>query len=84
MMAKDWFGVIVRAGGLYLVIAGICSGLLVIAGDDAGRLYGAAYHATQVLSELVIGVILLGGANLIVRFSYPDGRQADIDTSGEP
>jgi hypothetical protein len=73
MTPRDWFGVLVRGGGLYMVIVAIGQGIAAITEGELGGLPECRRsHVVYCLTYLVLGSIALRGANMIVRFAYPD------------
>ena len=73
MTAKDWFGVIVRVIGIWLIVTGIPNCLLAIMGDRDFFPSRGVWNWEVIRSAIWIvgGVILLRGGDMIVKFAYP-------------
>ncbi len=79
MTAKDWFGVVVRGAGLYMLIAGIGQGVAVFAERELSTPDWGRAHVLYLIFYLVLGMIALRGGNMIVRFAYPDDHTVPTD-----
>ena len=82
MTPKEIFGIIVRTLGLFFFIYALynllygiafCAGIL-----DRNPDYKIAYFVTGTFF-FVIGLYLLRGAPLLIRFSYPPGKSTTGD-----
>jgi hypothetical protein len=73
MKPRDWFGVLTRGLGLWTFLGGIRSSLAVIA-QQSGWLAESAndpkYLSLYAATELGVGLIMLLGADVIVRIAY--------------
>ena len=85
MTPRDWFGVLVRGGGLYMFVIAIGQAVAAMAQYDTGWERDRS-HVAYCLIYLVLGSIALRGADMIVRFAYPDEpiRSSNGDDKSEP
>jgi hypothetical protein len=87
MTPKDWFGVLVRGGGLYMLVVAIGQGIAAITEGELGGLPEfRRSHVVYCITYLVLGIISLRGANMIVRFAYPEepARPSSADNDSPP
>ena len=79
MQPRQLFGVIVRVGGLVLLIfamADMVHAVAHLAHLSIRSKYSAAGDLTAACFYFVVGILLIRGAEWIVRFAY--GREAEI------
>jgi hypothetical protein len=97
MTHRDWFGILVRGFGLYLLIQILpqCIALIIeyqnggpgVNGGAMGRMwFGGAGAPVMIycLVYLVLGFIFLRFANTIVRFAYPGEHNQWVPPIDEP
>jgi len=84
MTPRDWFGVLVRGGGLYMFVIAIGQAVAAMAQYDTGWERDRS-RVAYCLIYLVLGSIALRGADMIVRFAYPDEpiRSSSVDDKSE-
>ncbi len=84
MTAKDWFGVVVRGVGLWFIVRSISFVFEAVAERQGWSGFGGGirHNVMNGLATLVFGIVFLRGADLIVRFAYPEPRPpSDEDES---
>jgi len=73
MTPRDWFGVVTRGLGLWTFLGGIRSSLAVIAQQSgwlAESVNDPKYLRLYAATELGVGLMMLLGADVIVRVAY--------------
>ena len=86
MTPRDWFGLLVRGGGLYMLIVAINQGIAaIIEGELRNWPEFRRSYVVYCITYLVLGSIALRGANMIVRFAYPEEpNQPTGDDKSQP
>jgi hypothetical protein len=87
MTPRDWFGVLVRGGGLYMLIVAINQDIAaIIEGELRNWPEFRRSYVVYCITYLVLGSIALRGANMIVRFAYPEEptRPSSADDNSPP
>jgi hypothetical protein len=71
MRPPEMFGIVVRVFGLAISLYSLWLLLSTIALSLEGLGEGTAWFAFMEIAALVVGIYLLRGAPIVVRFSYP-------------
>jgi len=74
MGAQDWFALAVRVVGLMTLITGLATlldGFLLKLGYFTHTESSPAYYSIVGVANLVLGLCLILGAPVVVRFAYP-------------
>ena len=72
MTPKDWFGVLVRGAGLYLIVIAIGQGAAALLEREMDPLHVSSSRMPYCLLYLGAGVLAIRFADAVVRFAYPD------------
>ena len=83
MTPQDWFGIVLRASGVWMVLAAVSEfgyALAIERGWWRTAELEAPYYVALGLADAVAGFILLCGADQIVWFAY--GRRDEVSQSG--
>jgi hypothetical protein len=88
MTHRDWFGILVRGFGLYLLSQALPQCVALIVEYQNGPLNGGGVGGGALLIYcvvyLVLGFIALRFANTIVRFAYPGEHNQFIPPDDQP
>lgn len=71
---KDWFGIAIRVLGVWTFIEGV-RGFVMALGYERGWFAPrelSEYYMLNSIVEFIAGVALMRGADLIVKFCYPE------------